>query len=162
MGHHVALSVVGMERLLAMGYFRAKMAQETLIKASPIPYTIVRATQFFEFLGTIAQSGTVGQTVHLSPALVQPIAAEDVAAALADVAVAAPINGMVEVAGLEPLPLTEMVGRFLRAKRDARTVVSDVHALYFGIELNDRSLTPGDKPRIGETRFEAWLSRAAP
>jgi uncharacterized protein YbjT (DUF2867 family) len=161
-GHHAALSVVGSERLPSSGYLRAKMAQEELIKASPVPYTIVRATQFFEFLGAIAQSATVGQAVHLSPALLQPIAADDVAAALADVAVAAPINGMIELAGPEPLPLTELVSRFLRAKHDARTVVADVHALYFGAELNDRSLTPGEKPRIGPTRFEAWLSNTTP
>ena len=160
--HHVALSVVGSERLPSSGYLRAKMAQEELIKASPVPYTIVRATQFFEFLGAIAQSATVGQAVRLSPALLQPIAADDVTAALADIAVAAPINGMIELAGPQPLPLTELVSRFLRAKHDARTVVADVHAPYFGAELNDRSLTPGDKPRIGPTRVEAWLSRATP
>jgi uncharacterized protein YbjT (DUF2867 family) len=125
-GHHVALSVVGTDRLLASGYFRAKMAQENLIKASKIPYTILRSTQFFEFVSGIAQSATDGQTVRLSPALVQPIVSDDVADALADI---------------------------------AGKVITDVHARYFGIELNDQSLTPGDNPRIGKTRFEDWLKR---
>lgn len=159
-GHHVALSVVGTERLLASGYFRAKMAQERLIEAARIPYTIVRATQFFEFVGAIAQSATDGQTVRLSPALVQPMAADDVAARLAEVAVEAPVNGMIEVAGPEPLPLNELVGRFLAANKDPRKVVPDVHALYFGTELNDRSLTPGANPRLGPMRFSDWLGRA--
>ena len=161
-GHHVALSVVGTDRLLENGYFRAKMAQEELIKASKIPYTILRSTQFFEFVSGIAQSGTVGQTVHLSPALVQPIASDDVAAALADVTVGAPVNGTVEVAGPERVRLDELVGRFLRATQDPREVVTDVHARYFGTELNDQSLTPGDNPRIGSTRFEDWLSHSIP
>jgi uncharacterized protein YbjT (DUF2867 family) len=158
-GHHVALSVVGTERLLASGYFRAKMAQENLIKASPIPYTIVRATQFFEFVDGIAQSATDGQTVRLPPALFQPIVSDDVAAALVDVVVDAPLNGMVELAGPERLPLDKLVGQFLSATRDPRQVVTDVHARYFGLELNDQSLTPGDNPRIGPTRFEDWLRR---
>jgi len=161
-GHHVALSVVGTERLLESGYFRAKMAQEDLIKASTIPYTIVRATQFFEFMMGIAQSGTDGQTVRLSPALVQPIAADDVAAAVADVTVGAPVNGTVEVAGPEPLRLDELVRRVLSANQDARTVTTDVHARYFGAELNDQTLTPGDHPRLGPTRFEEWLSHSIP
>src|ERR1043165_9446273 len=120
-GHHVALSVVGTDRLLAGGYFRAKMAQENLIKASPIPYTIVRATQFFEFVGGIAQAATEGQTVRVPPALMQPIAADDVAAAMADVALAAPLNGTVEVAGPEPIRQDDLVRRFLKATGDART-----------------------------------------
>ena len=161
-GHHVALSVVGTERLLASGYFRAKMAQENLIKASKIPYTIIRATQFFEFVGAIAQSATDGQTVRLPPALMQPIVSDDVAAAVADIAVGKPLNGTVELAGPEPIRLDELVRRFLTAHRDARKVTTDVHALYFGIELNDQSLTPGDNPRIGPTRFEDWLSRSIP
>jgi uncharacterized protein YbjT (DUF2867 family) len=161
-GHHVALSVVGTERLLASGYFRAKMAQENLIKASTVPYTILRATQFFEFVGSIAQSATDGQTVRLSPALVQPIVSDDVAAALAEIAVAEPLNGTVELAGPEPIHMDELVRRFLSANRDARKVTTDVHALYFGIELNDQSLTPGDNPRIGPTRFGDWLSRSIP
>ena len=159
-GHHVALSVVGTERLLASGYFRAKMAQEELIKALQVPYTIVRATQFFEFVGGIAQSATDGKTVRLSSALMQPIVSDDVAAALADVAVEEPLNGMVELAGPEPMPLDELVRRFLSATEDARQVITDVHARYFGTELNDQSLTPGDNPRIGPTRFEDWLSRS--
>jgi uncharacterized protein YbjT (DUF2867 family) len=161
-GHHVALSVVGTDRLLASGYFRAKMAQETLIKASPIPYTIVRATQFFEFVGSIAQSATEGQTVRLSPALMQPIVSDDVAAALADVAVGKPVNGTVELAGPEPIRLDELVRRYLSANRDTRKVTTDVHARYFGTELNDQSLTPGDNPRLGPTRFGDWLSRSIP
>jgi uncharacterized protein YbjT (DUF2867 family) len=161
-GHHIALSVVGTERLLASGYFRAKMAQEILIKASPVPYTIVRATQFFEFVNGIAQSATDGQTVRLSPALVQPIVSDDVAAALVQVVVGTPLNGTVELAGPERLRLDELVRQFLSAHRDARKVTTDVHALYFGIELNDQSLTPGNNPRIGPTRFEDWLSRSIP
>jgi uncharacterized protein YbjT (DUF2867 family) len=159
-GHHIALSVVGTDRLLASGYFRAKMAQENLIKSSKIPYTILRSTQFFEFVSSIAQSATDGQTVRLSPALVQPIVSDDVAAALADIAVEEPVNGTVELAGPEPIRLDELVRRFLSANRDAREVTTDVHALYFGTELNDQSLTPGENPRIGPTRFEDWLSRS--
>ena len=159
-GHHVALSVVGTDRLLASGYFRAKMAQENLIKSSPVPYTIVRATQFFEFVGAIAQSATDGQTVRLSPALMQPIASDDVAAVLADIAVEGALNGMVELAGPEPIRLDELVRRFLSANRDGRKVTTDVQARYFGTELNDQSLTPGANPRIGPTRFGDWLSRS--
>jgi uncharacterized protein YbjT (DUF2867 family) len=158
--HHVALSVVGSERNPESGYLRAKMAQEKLIKESKIPYTILRSTQFFEFTDAIVQAATDGQTVRLSSALVQLIASDDVAAAVADVALGAPLNGTVEVAGPERLPLDEFARRFLSARHDSRKVVTDVHARYFGAELNDRSLTPGDKPRIGSTRFETWLSRA--
>jgi uncharacterized protein YbjT (DUF2867 family) len=161
-GHHVALSVVGTDRLLASGYFRAKMAQENLIKASRIPYTIVRATQFFEFVGAIAQSATDGQTVRLPPALMQPIVSDDVAAALADVAVEKPLNGTVELAGPEPMRMDELVRRFLSANRDARKVTTDAHAGYFGTAVNDQSLTPGDNPRLGPTRFQDWLSRSIP
>jgi uncharacterized protein YbjT (DUF2867 family) len=161
-GHHVALSVVGTDRLLQSGYFRAKMAQEELIKASKAPYTILRSTQFFEFLNGIAQSGTDGQTVRLSPAFVQPVVSDDVAAALADVTLGAPVNGTVELAGPERLRLDELVRRFLSANQDARQVITDVHARYFGAELNDQSLTPGDNPRIAPTRFEDWLSRSRP
>jgi uncharacterized protein YbjT (DUF2867 family) len=158
--HHVALSVVGTERLLESGYFRAKMAQENLIKASKVPYTIVRSTQFFEFVNGIAQSATDGQTVRLSPAFMQPIVSDDVADALAEVTLGAPVNGTIEIAGPERLRLDELVRRFLRAKQDARQVVTDAHARYYGIELNDQSLTPGDNPRIGPTRFEDWISRS--
>jgi uncharacterized protein YbjT (DUF2867 family) len=160
--HHVALSVVGIDRLPASGYFRAKIAQENLIKASKIPYTILRATQFFEFVSSIAQSATDGETVRLPPALVQPIVSDDVADALAEIAVAEPLNGTVEVAGPESIRLDELVRRYLSASRDARKVITDVHALYFGTELNDHSLTPGDNSRIGPTRFEDWLNRSIP
>ncbi|HSC35122.1 MAG TPA: SDR family oxidoreductase [Thermodesulfobacteriota bacterium] len=163
-GHHVALSVVGTERLLESGYFRAKMAQEELIKASGVPYTILRATQFFEFMGRIAdESATDGQTVRLPSTLMQPIVSDDVAAALADIALGAPENGTVEVAGPEQIRLDELVRRYLSANKDARQVVTDVHARYYGLgNLNDRSLTPGDNPRIGPTRYEDWLSRSMP
>ena len=156
-GHHVALSVVGTERLLESGYFRAKMAQENLIKASGIPYTIVRATQFFEFVGWIAQSGTVGQTVRLPPALIQPISSDDVAAAMADVALSAPVNGIVEVGGPEAMPLTDLIGRFLRATGDTREVIADELALYSGARLSERTLTPEAGARIGPMRYEDWL-----
>src|SRR5881227_2541224 len=158
-GHHVALSVVGTDRLFASGYFRAKMAQEKLIKASPIPYTIVRATQFFEFVGGIAQSATEGQTVRLPPVLMQPIASDDVAAVVAEVAVKKPLNGMIDLAGPEPIRQDDLVRRFLNATGDARTVITDPKALYYGITVNDQSLTPGDHPRLGPTSFEDWLKR---
>jgi uncharacterized protein YbjT (DUF2867 family) len=156
-GHHVALSVVGTDRLLASGYFRAKMAQEKLIKASPIPYTIVRATQFFEFVGGIAQSATEGQTVRLPPVLMQPIVSDDVAAVMAEAALAKPLNGTVDLAGPEPIRQDDLVRQFLNATGDARTVIIDPKALYFGIAVNDQSLTPGDNPRLGLTRFADWL-----
>src|SRR5215475_3352968 len=159
-GHHVALSVVGTDRLLASGYFRAKMAQEKLIKASPIPYTIVRATQFFEFVGGIAKEATEGQTVRLPSALMQPIAADDVAAAVAEAALAKPLNGTFELAGPEPIQQDDLVRQFLAATGDPRTVITDPKALYFGITVNDQSLTPGDHPRLGPTRFEDWLRRS--
>src|SRR5512132_1100431 len=160
-GHHVALSVVGTDRLLASGYFRAKMAQEKLIKASPIPYTIVRATQFFEFVGGIAQSATEGQTVRLPPVLMQPIAADDVAAVMADVALAAPLNGTFDLPGPEPIRQDDLARQFLKATGDARTVVTDADATYYGINVNDQSLTPSENPRLGTTRFSDWLSRNA-
>src|SRR5260221_5680844 len=156
-GHHVALSVVGTDRLLASGYFRAKMAQEKLIKASPIPYTIVRATQFFEFVDGIAQSATEGQTVRVPPVLMQPIVSDDVAAVVADVALAEPLNGTFDLAGPESIQQDDLVRQFLNATGDARTVITDPQALYYGITVNDQSLTPGDHPRLGPTRFEDWL-----
>jgi uncharacterized protein YbjT (DUF2867 family) len=159
-GHHVALSVVGTERLLKSGYFRAKMAQENLIQASKIPYTIVRATQFFEFVGGIADFSTAGNTVRLSHALFQPIAAEDVADALADIALAAPLNGMVEVAGPEALPMDEAVRQYLRANKDERQVTTDAQAGYYGVQITDQSLIPGKSPRLAPTRFEAWLKQS--
>jgi uncharacterized protein YbjT (DUF2867 family) len=158
--HHVALSIVGADRLPASGYLRAKVAQENLIKASKVPFTIVRSTQFFEFAKGIVQSATEGQTIRLSPALFQPIAADDVAAALTGFALAEPLNGTVEIAGPEPLRMDEFARRFLSATRDPRKVTTDVHALYFGTELNDQSLTPGDNARLAPTRFEEWLSRS--
>jgi uncharacterized protein YbjT (DUF2867 family) len=156
--HHVALSVVGTERLLSSGYFRAKLAQEALIKATPIPYTIVRATQFFEFVGGIAQEATKGQTVRVPAAMMQPIASDDVAAAVANVALAEPLNGIVETAGPDPIRQDELVRQFLEATGDPRTVVTDANALYYGIALNDRSLTPGDNPILGPTHFKDWLA----
>jgi uncharacterized protein YbjT (DUF2867 family) len=156
--HHVALSVVGTDRLGESGYFRGKMAQEALIRESKIPYTIVHSTQFFEFLGSIAQSGADGNTVHLSPAFVQPIASDDVAAAVADFTLGAPVNGVVEIAGPERVRLSDLVSRYLKATNDTRTVVPDVHARYFGAELKDDTLVPGDNPRIGTLNFEAWFA----
>jgi uncharacterized protein YbjT (DUF2867 family) len=158
--HHVALSVVGTERLLSSGYFRAKMAQEKLIKGSRIPYTIVRSTQFLEFVGGIAQFATEGTTVRLPSALMQPIAADDVAAALADVAIAQPLNDTIEIAGPEPIRMDELVRRYLSATGDPRKVITDAHALYYGIEVNDQSLVPGDHPRLGSTHFADWLGRS--
>lgn len=157
-GHHVALSVVGTDRLPQNGYFRAKVAQEHLIKASKVPYTILRATQFFEFVGGIADEATNGQTVRVSPAFIQPILSDDVAAALADVTLGAPINGTVEVGGPEQIHLDELIRRFLSATKDTREVVTDVNARYFGAVLSDHSLTPGENARLAPTRFEDWLS----
>jgi len=156
--HHVALSVVGTERLLASGYFRAKMAQEQLIKASQIPYTIVRATQFFEFASGITKNATEGASVRLPSALMQPIAADDVAALLADVAVNEPKNGMLEIAGPEQIRQDELIRRFLNATGDARKVITDAHARYYGVEVNDQSLVPGPNPRLGSIRFAEWLN----
>lgn len=158
--HHVALSIVGSERLPDSGYFRAKVAQENLIKASGIPYTILRATQFFEFVGGIAQSATVGEEIHLSPALIQPMASDDVVSALADVTLESPVNGTVEVAGPEAMPLDELIRRFLRITQDTRKVVPDVRARYFGAVLDDQSLTPGTNPRLGAIHFEDWLGQS--
>jgi uncharacterized protein YbjT (DUF2867 family) len=160
-GHHVVLSVVGTDKLQASGYFRAKLAQEEAVKAAAVPWTILRATQFFEFIAGIADSGTVNGTVLLPPVLFQPEAADDVAAALADIAGKAPVNGTVELAGPERFRLDELVRRYLSAKNDPRQVVTDVRALYYGIEVDERALIPGDSPRVGATRFAAWLSRSA-
>src|SRR3982074_487348 len=164
--HHVALSVVGTDRLLGSGpgslsgYFRAKMAQENLIKASGIPFTIVHATQFFEFVKNIAQSATGGSTIRLSSVLMQPIVSDDVAAAVAEVALGQPINGMIEVAGPDRIRQDELVRQFLSATGDPRKVITDVNAGYFGIEVNDQSLVPGDNPRLGPTHFADWLKRS--
>src|SRR5438552_905989 len=161
-GHHVALSIVGSERLPASGYLRAKVAQEKLIKASPIPYTIVRATQFFEFVGRIADSATTGQTVHLPSVLFQPIFSDDLAAAVARIALAKPLNGIIEMAGPDALPFDEVVRRYLTAHNDPRTVVTDEQARYFGTPLEKRSLVPDDNPLLGSTRFADWVSHTAP
>jgi uncharacterized protein YbjT (DUF2867 family) len=158
--HHIALTIVGDDRLPASGYLRAKVAQENVIEASGVPFTIVRSTQFFEFAKGIVQSSTEGQTVRLSPALFQPIAADDVAAALTDVALAEPLNGIIEIAGPEPIRMDEFARRFLSATQDPRKVTADVHAQYFGTELNDQSLVPGNKARLGPTRYADWLNRS--
>jgi uncharacterized protein YbjT (DUF2867 family) len=162
-GHHIALSIVGTDRSPDSGYLRAKVAQEKVIKASKVPFTIVRSTQFFEFVKGIAQSATEGQTIRLSPGMMQPIAADDVAAILTDVALAEPVNGTVTIAGPEPIRMDEFVRRFLSATGDARKVTTDVHARYFGAELNDQSLVPGpgDHPRLGPTHYDDWLKRSA-
>ena len=156
--HHVALSVVGADRLPENGYFRAKLAQENLIRAAKIPYTILRATQFFEFVGGIVDSSSDGQIVRLSPALFQPVASDDVAAALADVTLGAPVIGIVELAGPEKFSLDEFARKYLIATKDPRRVAADIHARYFGTELDDQSLTPGKNPRLGSVRFEDWLA----
>jgi uncharacterized protein YbjT (DUF2867 family) len=158
--HHVALSVVGTERLQESGYFRGKLAQEALIKASPIPYTLVHATQFFEFLGGIAQSGTVGDEVHLSPAFVQPIASDDVADAMADVALGAPLNATIEIAGPERFRLNELVARYMAATGDRRAIKADTAARYFGAPLDDHSLVPSQGARLGGIGFDAWFATA--
>ncbi len=165
--HHVALSVVGTDRLTGSGagslsgYFRAKMAQENLIKASGIPFTIVHATQFFEFAKNIAQSGTDGSTVRLSSVLMQPIAAEEVSAAVADVALGQPVNGMIEVAGPDQIRQDELVRQYLSATGDPRQVVTDNKPLYYGIDVNDQSLVPGDGARLGKTHYKDWLKRSS-
>jgi len=159
--HHVALSVVGTERLLASGFFRAKMAQENLIKASSIPYTIIRATQFFEFVKGIADFSTEGNKVRLPTALIQPMAADDVASAVGRIATGAPVNGTAEVGGPEKFRLDELVRQSLAAHKDPREVVADPHARYYGVELNERTLVPGDDARLSQTRFADWLKHSA-
>jgi uncharacterized protein YbjT (DUF2867 family) len=164
--HHVALSVVGTDRLTGSGagslsgYFRAKMAQENLIKASGIPFTIVHATQFFEFVKSITQSATGGSEIRLSSVLMQPIVSDDVAAAMAEVALGEPVNGMIEIAGPDQIRQDELVRQYLSAMGDARKVVTDAKAGYFGIAVNDQSLVPGDNPRLGPTHYEDWLKRS--
>jgi uncharacterized protein YbjT (DUF2867 family) len=161
-GHHVALSVVGTDRLQASGYFRAKLAQENLIKASSIAYTIVRATQFFEFVGSIADSATEGDMVRLPPALMQPIASDDVATILAEFAVGKPLNAAIDIAGPEPIRMDGLVRQYLTAAGDPRKVITDPLAGYFGTPVNEECLTPGPTFRRGPTRFGEWLTRAAP
>ncbi|TKD10439.1 SDR family oxidoreductase [Polyangium fumosum] len=157
--HHIALSVVGAERLPTSGYMRAKVAQEEAIRAASVPYTIVRATQFFEFVPAIVDAGTKGDTVTLTPAHLQPIAADDVAAALAVVVEESPRNGMVEIAGPEAIGCDELGRRWIAARKDKRKVVTDAAAGYFGAALDDRSLTPGPGARLGALRWDAWLAR---
>lgn len=160
-GHHIALSVVGTERLLQSGFFRAKLAQENLIKASRVPYTIVRATQFFEFVKQIVDFSTQGDVVHMPPALIQPMAADDVAAALAKIAVGRPANSAVEIGGPQQFYLDELARLDLAALHDPRRVVSDSQGRYYGIEVTERSLIPGPTAQLGATRFESWLSQTA-
>jgi uncharacterized protein YbjT (DUF2867 family) len=158
--HHVALSVVGADRLPNSGYLRAKVAQENLIKASETPYTILRSTQFFEFGGRIADAGTEGDMVRVPAALIQPIVSDDVVAVLGEIALGAPVNGTVEVGGPERLRFEEFIARALSVKNDKRKVVSDLHARYFGTELGEESLVPLGEARIGQTRLAAWLTRS--
>jgi uncharacterized protein YbjT (DUF2867 family) len=158
--HHVVLSIVGADRLPESGYLRAKVAQEEEVKAGMVPYTIVRASQFFEFIGRLADSSSTGEAIHLAPVFVQPESADDVAATLADVAVNEPVNGIVELAGPEQFRLDELARRVLRANEDERLVEADVHARYFGAELDEHSLTPAGNARIAPTRFEDWLTRS--
>ncbi len=161
-GHHVALSVVGTDRLQASGYFRAKLAQERLIATAGIPYTLLHATQFFEFLRGVAGFSMRGGVVHLPPAHFQPMAAQDVAAAVAEAALAAPANGMIEVAGPEAFRLDDLVGRVLAFDRDPRPVITDPEAPYFGIDIDDDTLMPGPGARLGSTGFDWWLANVPP
>jgi len=161
-GHHVALSVVGTDRLLESGFFRAKLAQENLIKTSSIPYTIVRATQFFEFLEKIADISTQGNKVRLPSVLIQPMAADDVASALVEVATAAPANTTLEIGGPEAFRLDELIRRDLAARNDPREVISDPNGRYYGITVGERTLIPDDGARLGHTRLEDWLHAATP
>ncbi|RPD41494.1 SDR family oxidoreductase [Chitinophaga barathri] len=156
--HHIALSVVGTERLQESGYFRAKAVQEDLIKQSGIPYSIVHSTQFFEFLGGIAANAAKDESIRLSPAPVQPIASDDVATAVADVALGNPLNSTIEIAGPEQVGLSSLVSRYLGEMNDPRTVISDATAKYFGATLNEHSLVPGPNPRIGKTDFQTWFA----
>lgn len=165
-GHHIALSVVGTERLLESGFFRAKLAQENLIKASKNPYTIVRATQFFEFVKQIVDYSTEGNIVRMPPALIQPMAADDVASAVAKIATNPPLNGTIEIGGPEQFRLDEIARRFLAARQDPhqnpREVISDPHGRYYGIEVSERALVPDINAQLGETRLETWLAQSAP
>jgi uncharacterized protein YbjT (DUF2867 family) len=160
-GRHVALSVVGTQQLGESGYFRAKIVQEKLIKESSVPYTIVQATQFFEFLKGLADISMIGDKVHLPPALFQPMAADDVATALARIAVASPVNGTIEIGGPQPFRMDELVRRRLASLKDPREVVADPDARYSGARISERTLVPGNKARLGETSFETWLKQAA-
>jgi uncharacterized protein YbjT (DUF2867 family) len=159
-GHHVALSVVGLEELPDSGYFRAKIAQEKLIKESAVPYSIVRATQFFEFVGSIADACTSGNTARVSPAWIQPIASGDVAAAVGEATLGAPTNGTVDIAGPETFRIDELIRLGFRVRNDPREVVTDPEATYFGAVLGERSLVPAGEARLGPTRYEEWLRRS--
>ena len=159
--HHVALSVVGTDRLVEGGYFRGKLVQEGLIAAGPIPYSIVRATQFFEFISGIASSSTVGETVRIAPVLIRPMAADDVASVVADVAMGSPANAIVEVAGPDQFLMDELVRRYLRETGDLRTVITDPNGRYFGIELGLETLLPTADARIGSLRFDDWMRATA-
>jgi len=156
--HHIALSVVGTDRLQQSGYFRAKQVQENLIKQSGIPYTIVHSTQFLEFLSGIAAAATEGNNVRLSPAAIQPISSEDVADVMAEVTLGAPRNGILEIAGPEKFSLSDLVQQYLTKNQDPRQVVADAHARYYGAEINDQSLVPGPNPRLGKVTFETWYA----
>ena len=158
--HHVALSVVGTQRLVDSGYMRAKAVQENLIKNSGVPYSILQSTQFFEFIERIAKAALDGNIYRLSPALVQPIVSDEVVAALADVTLGTPVNGTVEVGGPEAIPLDELAREVLVVRKDTRQVVADAHARYYGAELNDQSLIPGPKARLGSLRFGDWLRQS--
>jgi uncharacterized protein YbjT (DUF2867 family) len=160
--HHVALSVVGTDRLAESGYFRGKIAQEALIRASGLPYTIVHSTQFFEFLGGIAASAAAGDTIHLSPANIQAISSDDVAAAMADFTLGRPVNGVVEIAGPEKMRLSDLVQHYLSFKNDPRKVVADEHARYFGAELQQDTLVPGPDARLSAVKVDDWLRAQAP
>lgn len=156
--HHVALSVVGTERFQASGYFRAKLVQEELVRESGVPYTILHSTQFFEFAGKMAQAGTIDDEIHISPAAIQPIAADEVVAALTDIALNAPLNGTTEVAGPVRMPMFEFIRYYLNATEDPHQLIMDEHAPYFGAELNDESLVPGDNTRLGKIKYEDWFT----
>jgi len=157
--HHIALSVVGTEFLQGSGYFRAKLAQEKMIKEAAIPYSIVHATQFFEFVGGIVQAGTAGDKIIMSPALVQPMASDDVVAGMVNVILNAPLNATVEIAGPEKIKLSELVKKYMILKQDDREVIADIHAPYFGVEINDQSLTPKDNAWLGTIRYDDWISQ---
>lgn len=160
--HHVALSVVGTQRVVESGYLRAKAAQENLIKTSGVPYSILQSTQFFEFIERIAAGGLDGDVYRLSPALMQPIVSDDVVEALADITLGAPLNATVEIGGPEAIPLDELARELLSARQDPRPVVADAHARYFGAELNDQSLVPGPHARLGSLTFGDWLRQSMP
>ena len=160
--HHVALSVVGTDRLQDSGYFRAKLAQEKIIKSSPIPYTLIRATQFFEFVRSIPQFSTEGNTVRLPPVLFEPMAADDVASTLAEAALAEPVNDTIEIAGPDTFTLDEPVRKVLEYDNDMRKVIADPQALYFGVKVTEKALVPGPNPRLGSTKFDWWLTHVLP